>query len=51
MANQTNAVATGGHPDMDYPSHENTYARFLTLSKWALGAIIAILVFMALFLL
>ncbi|MGV2981112.1 aa3-type cytochrome c oxidase subunit IV [Camelimonas sp. ID_303_24] len=51
MANHSNAVTTGGHPDMDYPAHENTYEGFLKGSKWGVGAIILILVLMAWFLL
>ncbi|MBA4783981.1 MAG: aa3-type cytochrome c oxidase subunit IV [Rhizobiales bacterium] len=36
---------------MDYSEHEKTYALFLTLTKYGIIAVIAILIFMALFLL
>lgn len=51
MAKQNEAVAASGHPAMDYPAHDNTYSGFITAAKWCGGAIIAILVLMALFLL
>ena len=34
----------------DYREHERTYVAFLTLSKWAVGIVIGILVLMAYFL-
>lgn len=51
MANQSKATATGGHPAMDYPSHENTYVSFIKASKWGVIGVIFILVMMAWFLL
>ncbi|MFC0284231.1 aa3-type cytochrome c oxidase subunit IV [Camelimonas abortus] len=50
MAKQTNG-ATGGHPAMDYPAHERTYANFIRGSVWGIAAIIVVLVLMAWFLL
>lgn len=41
---------SAGHPDMDYPEHERTYAMFITLSKWTTIAAATILVLMALIL-
>jgi hypothetical protein len=37
--------------DMDYPEHERTYSMFLTLLKWHVIVISALLVLMAIFLL
>ncbi len=34
----------------DYPAHEATYSRFLTLTKWAILLVAGILVLMAYFL-
>ncbi|MBX9740854.1 MAG: aa3-type cytochrome c oxidase subunit IV [Beijerinckiaceae bacterium] len=36
-----------GHPDMDYPEHERTYAMFIALSKWTTIAAVVILTLMA----
>lgn len=51
MAQHKHAVPAGGHPDMDYPEHERTYAAFISFSKWAIVAIVVVLVLMAIFLL
>jgi hypothetical protein len=40
----------GGHPAMDYPEHERTYATFVSLTKWGTITICAIMVLMAIFL-
>ena len=40
------AVADGN----DYAEHERTYAMFVTLVKWSLAAIVAVLILMAVFL-
>ena len=40
------ATATGN----DLPAHEDTYRNFLRVTKWAVGAIIVVLVLMAIFL-
>ena len=40
-------VAPNGHPDMDYPEHDKTYAMFLWLLKWGAIAAAAILVLLA----
>jgi hypothetical protein len=39
----------GGHPDMDYAAHENTYEGFLSMFKWGTIAVIfvVIIVFIA----
>ena len=37
--------------DMDYPEHERTYRRFLSLTKWVTITTVAILIFMAFILL
>lgn len=50
MANQTSGEV-GGHPAMDYPAHEKTYAGFIKGATWCTLSLIAILVLMALFLL
>jgi hypothetical protein len=34
----------------DMPAHEATYQLFLTLTKWALGSLIVLLILMAYFL-
>ena len=39
--------AEAGHPDMDYPEHERTYVRFLTLMKWGVLHIVVILILLA----
>jgi hypothetical protein len=36
------------HGTMDTSSHEKTYAGFITVTKWSVVVIIAVLVFMAL---
>jgi hypothetical protein len=41
------ATATGN----DYAEHEKTYRAFLQLTKWGTGAVIVVLVLMAVFLL
>ena len=41
------ASATGN----DYAEHEKTYRAFLRLTKWGTGAVIVILILMAIFLL
>ncbi|CUA84687.1 aa3-type cytochrome c oxidase subunit IV [Chelatococcus daeguensis] len=51
MAEHKHAVPAGGHPDMDYPAHERTYAAFITFSKWATIAVVLVFVFLAIFLL
>lgn len=51
MANHSDAAKTGGHPAMDYPSHENTYVSFIKASKWGVIAVVFILILMAWFLL
>ena len=52
MANHAQLAATAdGHPDMDYAEHDRTYHHFLSFSKWAILAVIVILVLMATFLL
>lgn len=35
----------------DYKEHERTYLAFLTLTKWAVGSLVVLLVLMAYFLL
>ncbi|MCZ8103891.1 MAG: aa3-type cytochrome c oxidase subunit IV [Alsobacter sp.] len=40
----------GGHPAMDYPEHERTYAAFTAVTKWGTITIAAILVLMYIFL-
>lgn len=47
----TQAELSGGHPDMDYAEHDKTYNLFVFLSKWTIIGCIALLVFMAYFLL
>lgn len=42
---------SGGHPDMDYNEHNRTFAGFMLATKIGIGAVIAILVGMAVFLL
>ena len=42
-----NHGAQGGHPAMDYAEHEATYKLFLTLSKWTVIGVVALLIFMA----
>ncbi len=49
MADQQHASA-GGHPAMDYPEHERTYAMFTNLTKWGTIIIVVILILMAIFL-
>lgn len=39
------------HVEMDYREHERTYDGFIRLSKYALFAVIIVLVLMAIFLL
>jgi hypothetical protein len=34
----------------DYKEHEQTYVRFLTLTKWTIGVLVCILILMAYFL-
>ena len=34
----------------DYAEHEGTYQLFITLTKWTIGFVIALLIFMAYFL-
>jgi Bacterial aa3 type cytochrome c oxidase subunit IV len=46
-----NASPAGGHPAMDYPEHERTYALFTNLTKWGTIVIVVILIGMAIFLL
>ena len=46
-----NASPAGGHPAMDYPEHERTYAMFTNLTKWGTIVIVVILIGMAIFLL
>jgi hypothetical protein len=46
-----NQVTQAGHPDMDYPEHEKTYELFIFLAKWTIIFCVALLVFMAYFLL
>ncbi len=36
-----------GHPDMDYPEHEATYALFLTLLRNVAIVVVVILIFLA----
>lgn len=50
MANHSNAETEGGHPAMDYPSHERTYAGFIKGSIWGSAGIVLILILMAWFL-
>lgn len=50
MANHSNAGAEGGHPEMDYPSHERTYAGFIKGSIWVSVSVVVILALMAWFL-
>lgn len=42
--------SAGGHPAMDYPAHERTYAAFVGFTKWATIVICGIVVLMAIFL-
>ncbi len=42
-----NTITPAGHPDMDYAEHEATYALFLKLTKFVLGAVILIMIFLA----
>ncbi len=50
MANH-NEVAYTTADGNDYREHERTYLAFLTITKWAAGSVIGILVLMAYFLL
>ena len=36
--------------EMDYPAHEQTYRNFITLVKSVLGAVVVIVILMAIFL-
>ncbi len=40
-------AADAGHPDMDYPEHDRTFAMFITLIKWGSIVSIAVLVVLA----
>lgn len=40
--------ANSGHPAMDYPEHERTYAAFIKMSKWVTIGVVALMVLMAL---
>lgn len=40
-------ASTDDDSNMDYPEHERTYALFLSLTKWAAIAVIAILILLA----
>lgn len=51
MASLHAEVERGASTNMDYAQHEQTYVRFLTLTKWAVIHIIVILILMAIFLL
>ena len=44
-------TAETGHPDMDYAEHESTYSMFLVMVKWGIILNVALLIFMAIFLL
>lgn len=44
----SNEVVSDGHPDMDYPEHERTYAFFTTLFKWGTVFSIGLVVVLAL---
>ncbi|MCP8939803.1 aa3-type cytochrome c oxidase subunit IV [Alsobacter sp. SYSU M60028] len=44
-------LAQGGHPAMDYAEHERTYRAFVSFAKWGTGAVIVVLILMAIFLL
>lgn len=46
-----NPVLSSSQADADFAEHVETYDLFITLSKWVGGAVIVILVGMALFLL
>ena len=41
-------AVTGGHPDMDYAEHEQTYDFFITLFKWGTVFSVACIVLLAL---
>ncbi len=46
-----NQVSQAGHPDMDYPEHEKTFALFVFLTKWTIIGCAILLILMAYFLL
>ncbi|PSC06988.1 aa3-type cytochrome c oxidase subunit IV [Alsobacter soli] len=46
-----NLAPAGGHPAMDYPEHERTYAMFVNLAKYGTTAVVVLLIGMAFFLL
>jgi hypothetical protein len=39
-----------GNKNMDYASHEQTYALFIRLVKWSIAAVVLVLIGMAIFL-
>jgi hypothetical protein len=48
--NKVSIDTSRGHPAMDYAEHNRTYAGFLTLTKISIGALVALLAGMFLFL-
>ncbi len=44
-------TAETGHPAMDYAEHDRTYSMFLVMVKWGIILNVALLIFMAFFLL
>lgn len=46
-----NNTTTGWRPEMHADEHIGTYSGFLTVAKFAVGALIVVIVLMALFLL
>ena len=43
-------TSNGGHPAMEYPEHERTYAGFASVTNWGTITVASILVLMYLFL-